>query len=39
MFPDTCGVVIIFAGMLYILWHALNLPDDASFELGSKLEL
>lgn len=39
MIPDTCGVLLLFVGSLYILWNALNLPDDASFEVGSKIEL
>jgi hypothetical protein len=39
MFLDTCGAILFFAGTLYVLMKALNLPDDASFEVGSKLEL
>ena len=34
-----CGAFLLFAGTLYILMKELNLPDDASFEVGSKLEL
>jgi len=30
---------MLFLATLYILWRALNLPDDAAFEIGSKLEL
>jgi hypothetical protein len=39
MLSDMCGAFLLFAGTLYILMKALNLPDDASFEVGSKLEL
>jgi hypothetical protein len=39
MLSDMCGAFLLFAGSLYILMKALNLPDDSSFEAGAKLEL
>lgn len=39
MLSDVCGAIILFVLTTYILMKALNLPDDASFEPGAKLEL
>jgi hypothetical protein len=39
MWSETCALMLFCVGTLYILMKALNLPDDASFEVGSKLEL
>ena len=39
MTSEMCTATLFFVVALYILMRALNLPDDASFEVGSKVEL
>lgn len=39
MTSEMCTATLFFVAVLYILMRALNLPDDASFEVGSKVEL
>jgi hypothetical protein len=39
MVLDECTAIFILFFTLYIMWQALNLPDDSSFEQGAKIEL
>ena len=39
MLPEECTALFILLFTLFMMWQAMNLPDDAEFEQGAKIEL